>query len=112
MPLPGDLSTVTVTGRFLDATGLPLRGKITFTPSAVLTDATGQVIVSEGRTCDLNAGSFTSPPLAATDNADLSPQGWTYAVVIALENTAPLAYSLAIPHEPSPVDISALIAAA
>ena len=111
MALPGDLLTVTVTGHFKDATGQPLRGKVTFAPSTLLTDATDQIVVFDTRTYELAGGSFTSDPLASTDNPDLSPSGWKYATVIALENTQPITYSLSIPHDPSPVDLSALIAA-
>lgn len=57
MSLPGDLNTVTVTGSFLDASGTPLTGSVTFTPVAVLaagspavpvtvTDSTGHVIIA------------------------------------------------------------------
>jgi hypothetical protein len=55
--LPGDLSTVTVTGSFLDASGTALTGSVTFTPVAVLaagvapvpvmvTDSTGHVVIA------------------------------------------------------------------
>jgi hypothetical protein len=108
MALPGDLETVIVTGRFLDATGLALNGSVTFTPSAVVTDPAGHVVVDGPRTYWLTGGSFASDPLVATDN-DLSPAGWKYVVVITLEDIQPVAYEVAIPHEPSPVDISALI---
>jgi hypothetical protein len=111
MPLPGDLETVVVTGRFMDAAGSPLRGSVTLAPSAVVTDSTGHVVVDGPRTYWLSAGSFESAPLVATDN-DLSPAGWLYETMIALEDAQPLAWALAIPHAPSPVDISALIAAA
>jgi hypothetical protein len=110
MPLPGDLSTVLVTGQFVDAAGAPLRGSVTFAPSAVVTDPAGHVVVDGPRTYWLSGGSVMTAPLVATDN-DLSPAGWVYVLLIALENTQPAAYETAIPHEPSPVDISALIAA-
>jgi hypothetical protein len=109
LPLPGDLLTVICTGKFLDATGSPLRGSVTFTPSAVITDSAGHVVVDGPRTYWLSGGSFESDPLVATDN-DLSPAGWTFDTMIALENIQPQAWSLPIPHAPSPVDISALIA--
>jgi hypothetical protein len=111
MPLPGGLNLVTVTGRFIDATGLPLRGSVTLAPSAAVTDSIGRVVVDAPRTYWLSGGKFASAPLVATDN-DLSPAGWTYDLMLALENVQPQAWSVAIPHTPSPVDISALIAAA
>jgi hypothetical protein len=111
VPLPGDLNTVVVTGTFEDVTGQPLRGSVTFTPSAVVSDPAGHVVVDGPRTYWLTAGSFRSDPLVATDN-DLSPAGWQYETMIAIENIQPQAWSLAIPHTPSPVDLSALIAAA
>jgi hypothetical protein len=109
MTLPGDLETAVVTGSFMDAAGAPLRGSVTFAPSSVVTDSAGHVVVDGPRTYWLSAGSFRSDPLVATDN-DLSPAGWAYETMIALEDAQPQAWSLAIPHEPSPVDISALIA--
>jgi hypothetical protein len=113
MTLPGDLTTVTVTGRFLDPAGAPLTGVITFTPSAEVTDATGMVVIpAVTRACPLSAqGTFTSPPLASTDNADLSPESWEYLVVVSLRGAPEFSFSCAIPHTPSPVDLSALIAA-
>jgi hypothetical protein len=110
--LPPDLSTVTVTGTFMDATGGSLKGSVTFTPSSVLTDATGKTILDGTYTCRLEGGSFTSAPLVTTDSEGLSPAGWRYVITIALEDTAPLAYTRAIPQHFGPVDISALIAQA
>jgi hypothetical protein len=111
MPLPGGLDTVVVTGAFLDPSGAPLAGNITFAPSAVVSDSTGHVVLDSPRFYWLAEGSFESEPLVATDN-DLSPSGWLYALTIAVENTQPAVYEVAIPHDPSPVDISVLIAAA
>jgi hypothetical protein len=110
MSLPGDLSTVVVTGTFTDAAGFPLAGNITFTPSAVVGDSTGHVVVDGPRFYWLTGGSFESEPLVATDNG-LSPAGWQYVITVAVEDTQPAVYEVAIPHDPSPVDISALIAA-
>ena len=45
MPLPGDLTTITVTGAFPTGAGSPLQGVVVFTPSADLTDATGHAII-------------------------------------------------------------------
>jgi hypothetical protein len=109
--LPGDLNLTVVTGEFLDSAGSALGGSITFTPSAVVSDSTGHVVVDGPRMYWLTGGSFTSDPLVATDNG-LSPAGWSYDLLVAIEDCQPVAYSVAIPHTPSPVDISALIAAA
>lgn len=109
MALPGDLATVVVTGTFLDPSGVPLAGNITFAPSAVVSDSTGRVVVDGPRFYWLARGSFQSEPLVATDN-DLSPAGWQYVLTVAVEDTQPAVYEVAIPHSPSPVGISALIA--
>jgi hypothetical protein len=110
VPLPPDLSTVQVTGMFLDATGRPLKGFVTFRPSAVLTDATGDVVVDGCRTYRLEDGAFATGPLAATDSAGISPPGWQYVITIALEDADPLTYTRAIGQSLTPVDVSSLIA--
>lgn len=111
MPLPGDLATVVVTGTLLDPAGGALTGVVTFTPSAEVTDATGRVVIpATPQPYPLSAdGTFTAGPLAATDNADLVPETWTYGVTVALTGAPEFSFSCAIPHTPSPVDISALI---
>lgn len=109
MALPGDLNTVTVTGTFKDAAGVPQAGTVTFAPNAVLTDSTGNVIVPvSARTYTLTGGAFTSDALCATDNGNISPAGWAYTVTVALANLQPWSFTALIPHTPSTVDISAL----
>ena len=109
MTLPGDLNTVTVTGEFLDAAGTPQAGTVTFTPSAEVTDATGMVVIPPvPRTYVLLKGLLSAGPLAATDNADLSP-AWTYEICVSLADAPEFSFSCAIPHTPSPVDLSALL---
>ena len=109
MPLPGDLNAVVVTGNFQDPAGFPQSGTVTFTPSAEVTDATGMVVIPPvPRIYHLLSGAFTSDPLAATDNADLSP-AWTYEVTVCLTGAPGFSFSCALPHTTSPVDLSALL---
>jgi hypothetical protein len=110
VPLPPDISTVTVTGTFLDAAGNPLRGKVSFTPTSVITDLAGHTVLDGTRTCQLSGGTFTSGPLAATDSAGLQPAGWQYQVAVELQDAPPAVYLLSIPQSFAPADISALIA--
>lgn len=112
MALPGDLNSVIVTGKYLDASGQALAGTVTFTPSVTVTDRTGAVVIPAApRQYQLAGGHFTTDALAATDNAGLLPSGWTYQVVVAIQNLRPLTFSVPVPHTVSPVDITALAAA-
>ena len=109
MTLPGDLTATTITGRFLDAAGVPLQGAVTFTPSADLTDDTGSVNVpAVTRRYVLTRGSFQTDPLVSTDNDTISPSGWTYEVCITVGGLPPLTYSILLPASPSTVDLSAI----
>jgi hypothetical protein len=109
MPLPGDLQVVTVTGTMLDISGMPLTGRVGFTPSAPVADATGQVVIPQkAHYYRLQSGAFTAS-LAGTDNAGLLPHGWTYIVKVEIDGLLPWSSSALIPHTPSPVDLSALI---
>lgn len=99
--LPGDLTSVVVTGRYLDPSGQALAGRITFTPTTTLADATGSTVIpAYGKTYDLAAGSFTTDALAATDNADILPAGWLYTVTLALQNLPPASFTVAVPRAP------------
>lgn len=88
MPLPVDLTSITVTGNYPDGSGNHLFGYVTFTPSTDLTDPTGHVIIRAAPIpAPLVRGSF-SIQLACTDNADLSPSGWYWIVTEVIGNYA------------------------
>lgn len=110
MPISGDLTTVTVTGTFSSASGQPIVGTVTLTPSQTLLDPTSQqVIPAAGSSYPLSSmGTFQSDPLIATDNVDLEPQGWLYVVRVELQDLQPYSFTTPLPSSPSTVDISAL----
>jgi hypothetical protein len=110
MPLPGDLTTITVTGTFLSVRGAVATGAVTFTPSVVpLVDSVGHVIVDGPTTATLNGSGQISAVLACTDNANLP--AFTYTVSIAVNGATTAAYpGKAIPHTlGSTVDLTALL---
>lgn len=111
MPLPVDLATVVVTGKMLDPAGGPLVGTVTFTPSAEVTDAFGRVVIpAVAQPYPISAdGTFQTAPLAATDNADLAPESWSYVITIALTGAPEFTLTCAVPQAVSPVDLSSLI---
>lgn len=79
MALPGNLTTITVTGKYVDMVGTAIAGQVKFTPRAVLKNATADTIlipITITKTLDAN-GAF-SQVLVATDDADATPSGFTY----------------------------------
>lgn len=110
MPLPEDLTTVTVTGFWGNAsTGLAYRGFIAFTPSVTLTDSTGKVILpAVAIQADLINGAI-SLPLVATDNADIAQTGWTWNVAVNIQGAQADTWSFLLPSDLAPsVDLAAL----
>jgi hypothetical protein len=84
MPLPGDITTIVLTGTYLAADGSALAGQVSFAPSSVLTDTAGEVILGQfplPARLQPGTGSF-SVALPCTDNAGLSPAGWMWQAVI------------------------------
>lgn len=109
MTLPGGLATVQVTGEFLDASGQPLTGRVTFVPTADLTDPGNSVVIPAiTRAYTLSRGRFTSDPLVATDNGSITPTGWAYTVTVSLADLDPISYEILLPQATTPVDLSAL----
>jgi lysophospholipase L1-like esterase len=74
-------TTVTVNITAHDAAGDDLAGTITFTPSAPLLDATGNVVVGCTPVVATLSGGTASVDLAATDDAGTSSSDPTYTVV-------------------------------
>lgn len=110
MPLPGDLTTVTVTGTFGDpSTGAPYSGYVTFTPSTTLTDSTGHIIMPAAGVQATLTNGVISKPLLATDNANVQPAGWTWQVSFNLQGVQIPPWSFQLPSNLGPtVDLSAL----
>ena len=81
MPLPNNLTTITVTGTYLDIAGDPIAGQVKFTPRAVLKNVTSNIIlINSTITVTLNAQGAFSQVLVATDDTDAAPIGFTYEV--------------------------------
>lgn len=108
MPLPGNVTTITVTGTFVDFAGVAMSGSITFTPPAELIDAGASAFLSPGPvTLQLDSNGRFSVVLPCTDDANLAPSGWAYIVT---ENVRGLrSYPLVLPHTlGSTVDLASI----
>lgn len=114
MPLPGDLTTITVTGTYLDGGGNPLTGHVTFTPTADLQDSTGHVVLRAAPLYAYLTSGVISIVLPCTDNATLNPAAWAYTVTEALSDGSQSlpnrSYTIQVPHTlGTTVDITTLI---
>jgi hypothetical protein len=88
------LNQVTLTGTYLDGSGSPLFGTVTFAPSVPLTDAANSEIVLQAPiTVAVNSGGQFSVPLYATDNTVLAPSGWTWQITENIAGLTPSAWS-------------------
>jgi hypothetical protein len=112
--LPGDLTTITVTGTYIDGSGNQLAGYVTFTPTADLVDSTGHTVLrATPLTATLSGGSI-SIVLPCTDNATLSPDTWAYTIAETISdglNNLPIrTYTVQLPHTlGASVDLSTLV---
>ena len=81
MALPANLTTITVTGTYLDIAGNPIAGQVKFTPRAVLKNVTSNIIlINSTITVTLNANGAFSQALVATNDTDAAPIDFTYQV--------------------------------
>lgn len=108
MPLPGNLTTVTVTGKYLDASGAPVRGSVTFTLDTPLLNAgASTVIIETDYTVALDAQGAFSVALPATNDPDVDPNGWTWTLTPNFDGADPLTFALPTNLGPT-VDITVL----
>lgn len=81
MALPNNLTTITVTGTYLDIAGNPIAGQVKFTPRAVLQNVTSNVIlINSTITVTLDANGAFSQALVATNDPDAAPADFTYEI--------------------------------
>jgi len=81
MAIPANLSTITVTGTYIDIAGNPIAGQVKFTPRAVIKNTTLNVIlINSTITATLDANGAFSQALIVTDDTDAAPIGFSYYV--------------------------------
>lgn len=105
MPLPGNVSTGTVVGRFMDSAGQPVTGTVTFTPSPraiknITASPSPTFILPQPVTATLDVNGTISVTLIATDDADNNPVNWTYAASFAFgSGLSADTFSFALPSD-------------
>lgn len=105
MTLPGNLNTITLTGTYLDSTGAPETGTISFVPPPELVDINTAIMYSKAVTATLDMSGSFSVTLICTDNPTLLPVGWSYTVTENISGTR--SYSIYLPSSlGSSTDIS------
>lgn len=81
MALPVDYNTVTVTGKYVCLDGTPVVGSVIFTGKIVARSiSTLTNIVPKQISVTLDENGAFSVPIPATDDPDITPNGWTYTV--------------------------------
>lgn len=110
MALTPNLSTVTVTGEYVDVQGNPIAGQVKFTPQEIVIDADeNQIIIPRTVTVDLDANGSFSVVLPATDDTDLAPVNWVYRVEEAFSGGR--TYFIVIPSNPNSLDLADVVPA-
>ncbi|MFE9865860.1 glycosyl hydrolase family 28-related protein [Streptomyces sp. NPDC005506] len=102
MALPANISTVTVFGRYIDFTGSPMQGTVTFTPSQkYVTDPSADVLIfSAPLVANLDDTGAFSIEIPATDDPDVIPDGFTWAVTEAFNRKAGRTpFSISVPMD-------------
>jgi hypothetical protein len=107
MALPGNLTTVEVTGRYIDASGAAVRGSVTFTLDTPLLDAGASTYIIETEyTVALDATGSFAVNLPATNDVDVTPTGWTWTLTPNFDGADPITFAL--PTNLTTVDITTL----
>jgi hypothetical protein len=79
MALPGNLTTITLTGNYKDFTGAPIAGQVQITLSEVLLNAAAnRIIIPSTITSVLDANGSFSLTVPVSNDADISPAAFDY----------------------------------
>lgn len=82
MPFPGDWDLVEVRGEYIGTDGLPMSGRVIYTPAVkrVIDSTVTVILIGKPRVATLdNQGKFVIE-MPATDDPDINPSGFTYQV--------------------------------
>ena len=81
MALTADLSTITLTGTYVDIEGNPISGSVRFSPQSIIKDTDqNQIIINTAITATLNGSGAFSVVLPVTDDTDVAPTPFAYEV--------------------------------
>lgn len=82
MPVPASITYLTVTDRYVDASGTAMSGTVTFTPQAtrIVDTADGVSVAAAPVRASLDGTGNLSVSLMSGDDTDVDPSGWTYLV--------------------------------
>jgi peptidoglycan/xylan/chitin deacetylase (PgdA/CDA1 family) len=99
--LPANYTTVTVFGRYIDFTGAPMQGTVTFTPSQkYVTNPSADVLIfSAPLVATLDETGYFEIEIPATDDPDVTPQGFTWTVTESFNRRAGRSFSIAVPQD-------------
>lgn len=107
MPLPGDLTTITVTASYPNIGGQPQSGLVKFDPGQPVADSTGKVILTGPVTARVYNGTMQPVVLPCTDNAT-SPTNFQYKITETIGSNS-RTYYVYLPHSlGASVDLSGL----
>jgi hypothetical protein len=107
MPLPPGLSTVVVSGTYKHPDGTAMQGKLLFTPEpAILTSGAHGTLVLGTIEAALDTDGDVTATLLATDDADVTPSGWTYLVQERWYDAPGRSYPLSLPAAAPTVDLA------
>lgn len=111
MPLTPNWNIVNIQATYVDFSGNPLSGTVSFAPQ-LLSDAKDgsykQIIVPLSVVATLDAAGHISVNLPASDDPDITPSGWTYLVTETI-GTFLNTYSITVPWQTVGVlDLSAI----
>ena len=81
MALTADLSTITLTGTYVDIEGNAISGSVRFSPQSIIKDTDqNQIIINTPITATLDANGSFSVVLPVTDDTDVAPIPFAYEV--------------------------------
>jgi len=104
MALPTNLTTITITGSYVDYSGTAISGQVTFTLGDVLRSGIDNVMVAPSTVVvPLVAGSF-SVTLPATNDPDIIPNPYTYTVVESFVGGR--TYTISVPYNGGSLDLA------
>lgn len=106
MALPAGTTTVRIYGTYVNSGGKPYAGIVAFRP-VVYTTGGDFIIPATNTRVTLTGGTF-SIVLPTSDNAELTPDGWTYEVTEMLEGGVYRRYQIIAPHNVAEVEIADL----
>src|SRR5574337_505640 len=104
--LPNTWTTINVFATYMHSDGSPASGSVLFDMPSVLILSSNTIVYKRTLVASLDSNGTIGIDLPATNDPDVVPTDWTYAVTELIGDNRPRMYNIKVDYQGPPIDLA------